>query len=149
MSHLAAAGGNIEWFLEPLCFCALLIVGLGLCVYLFLSLKAELYNAGRRRRKAQSQVEAVENTLGELRLRVQTLETELRDCEQQTGMLVPPAAAPSGLNLSKRTQVLRLDRAGQDSSVIASALGLPRHEVELLIKVHRIVLEQVTPSIAT
>jgi hypothetical protein len=47
------------------------------------------------------------------------------------------------LNLSKRTQVLRLHRAGEGSAAIATSLGLPRGEVDLLIKVHGMVLEQI------
>jgi hypothetical protein len=36
-----------------------------------------------------------------------------------------------------------MHRAGQDSAGIAAALALPRSEVELLIKVHRIVVDQI------
>ena len=72
----------------------------------------------------------------------QSLESDLRAVERQTGMLVAPAPARSGLNLSKRTHVLRMHRAGQDNTAIAAALALPRAEVDLLIKVHRIVVEQ-------
>jgi DNA-binding NarL/FixJ family response regulator len=71
------------------------------------------------------------------------LENDLREVERQTGMLVAPAPARSGLNLSERTQVLRLHRSGQDSSEIAASLGLPRGEVDLLIKVHNMALEQI------
>jgi hypothetical protein len=35
-----------------------------------------------------------------------------------------------------------MHRAGQDVDGIAASLALPRAEVELLIKVHRIVVEQ-------
>jgi hypothetical protein len=34
-------------------------------------------------------------------------------------------------------------RAGQDGAGIAASLALPRSEVELLIKVHRIALERI------
>jgi hypothetical protein len=36
-----------------------------------------------------------------------------------------------------------MHRGGQDSAGIAAALALPRAEVELLIKVHRIVVDQI------
>ena len=58
-------------------------------------------------------------------------------------MLVAPPASRSGLNLSKRTQVLRLHRNGQSSAGIAETLALPRAEVDLLIKVHQIVVDQI------
>jgi uncharacterized NAD-dependent epimerase/dehydratase family protein len=84
----------------------------------------------------------LEGAVANAHLALQSLETDLRVVEGQTGMLVPPSPARSGLNLSKRTQVLRMHRAGQDVDGIAASLALPRAEVELLIKVHRIVVEQ-------
>lgn len=54
----------------------------------------------------------------------------------------PPAAGGvrPGLNLSKRSQALRMHRRGESPDRIASELEIPPQEVELLIKVHRIVL---------
>jgi DNA-binding NarL/FixJ family response regulator len=97
----------------------------------------------RRCLDGRQQMQALETALGDARLAAQSLETDLREVERQTGMLVAPAPARSGLNLSKRTHVLRMHRAGQDSAGIAAALALPRSEVELLIKVHRIVVDQI------
>jgi hypothetical protein len=59
--------------------------------------------------------------------------------------LHPPAAATppgprAGLNISKRSQVLRMHRKGDQPDRIAAALEIPLHEVDLLIKVHRIVI---------
>ena len=45
-----------------------------------------------------------------------------------------------GLNLSKRSQALRMHRRGEAPAQIAAALNIPSQEVELLIKVQRIVL---------
>jgi hypothetical protein len=51
------------------------------------------------------------------------------------------AAAPrAGLNLCKRTQAVRMHRQGDPPGRIAAALDVPLQEVDLLIKVHRIVL---------
>ena len=61
----------------------------------------------------------------------------------------PAAAAPDpalprpGLNLNKRSQALRLHRRGEGASKIAAELQLPIQEVDLLLKVHRIVLSTV------
>ena len=46
-----------------------------------------------------------------------------------------------GLNLSKRSQALRMHRRGEAPEQIAEALELPLQEVDLLLKVHRIVIE--------
>ncbi len=48
----------------------------------------------------------------------------------------------SGINLNKRAQVLRLHRRGESVPTIAAALGIAQKEVELLLKVQRLVLEQ-------
>jgi hypothetical protein len=53
-----------------------------------------------------------------------------------------PVAAPArgGLNLGKRSQALRLHRHGNPPAQIASMLEIPLQEVELLLKVHQIVI---------
>jgi DNA-binding NarL/FixJ family response regulator len=43
----------------------------------------------------------------------------------------------SGMNLNRRTQAVRLLRRGEDVGHIAAALGVPRGEVELLVRVHQ------------
>jgi DNA-binding NarL/FixJ family response regulator len=134
---------NPDFLLEPLVFYVLLAVGLGLCLYLFATLKAEIRSLFRRSLEERQQVQALETAVADARMAVQALAADLREVERQTGMLVAPAPAQSGMNLSKRTQVLRMHRAGQDGAGIASALALPRSEVELLIKVHRIVVEHI------
>jgi hypothetical protein len=131
-----------EFALQPLVFYGLLAVGLVLCLYLFLSVKAEGRGLLQRCLETGRQVKALEAGLNEARERAVALAADLRVVERQTGMLVEPAPARSGLNLSKRTQILRMHRSGQDSAGIASSLSLPRSEVDLLIKVHRMVVEQ-------
>jgi hypothetical protein len=123
--------------------CALTAAGLGLCVYLFITVKAELRTLARRRLEEQIHVRALEGSLEEARLSIERVQKELLDVESQTGMLVPPAPAKSSLSLSRRTQVLRMHRAGNDCASIAVSLGLPRNEVELLTKVQRIVMEKI------
>lgn len=51
----------------------------------------------------------------------------------------PDVVTPrSGLNLSRRVQVMRLLRQGEDTSRIALELGLSRAEVQLLASVQTI-----------
>jgi hypothetical protein len=52
----------------------------------------------------------------------------------------PPGAPKSCMNLTRRSQALRLRRKGESPQRIAEALGVPLQEVDLLIKVHEIVL---------
>ncbi|HVN06394.1 MAG TPA: hypothetical protein VMT86_18360 [Bryobacteraceae bacterium] len=131
------------WFLHPLVCYVLLALGMGLNAYLFVTLKSELRSLARSRSEERRQLAALEAALADTRHAIQDSQADLREVEQQTGMLVAPAAARSGLNLSKRTQVLRLHRAGHDIAGIATTLSLPRAEVDLLVKVHRIVVEQI------
>ena len=48
-----------------------------------------------------------------------------------------------GINLSRRSQALRMHRKGEAPEQIATALQIPQQEVELLVKVHRIVLDSI------
>lgn len=143
MSGFWRAAWDCGSMLRPVGPYALLAAGMGLCVSLFVTLKGEIRALQRRCQAERQQVQTLESALGEARLAIHGLETDLRAVERQTGMLVAPAPARSGLNLSKRTQALRMHRSGQDPAGIAAALELPRSEVELLVKVHRIVVGQV------
>jgi hypothetical protein len=61
---------------------------------------------------------------------------ELRRCPP----IPPPAPPRPNLNLSKRSQALRMHRHGEPAEQIAAALELPKQEVDLLLKVHRLVI---------
>jgi hypothetical protein len=76
-----------------------------------------------------------------LRSEVDGLAGQVHDM-QQTPAQAPAIAAPrSGMNLAKRSQALRLHRHGNPAAQIAATLEIPVQEVELLIKVHRIVID--------
>jgi hypothetical protein len=65
---------------------------------------------------------------------------ELADLRHQPQGGAAPASSRAGLNLCKRSQALRMHRKGDPPGRIAAALEVPLQEVDLLIKVHRIVL---------
>ena len=71
---------------------------------------------------------------------VEALAAQLHDLQKHPPVAPPPGLPKPGLNLSKRSHALRLHRRGEGAEQIATALELPRQEVELLLKVHRIVL---------
>jgi hypothetical protein len=56
----------------------------------------------------------------------------------------PSVPLRSGINLSRRSQALRLHRRGETPEQIAASLMVPTGEVRLLLKVHRLVMEQMT-----
>ena len=86
--------------------------------------------------RGQSEVEAVRAT-------VDALAAQVHDLQSHPPVAVAPGLARPGLNINKRSQALRMHRRGETADQIAAALELPRQEVELLIKVHRIVLSTV------
>jgi hypothetical protein len=65
---------------------------------------------------------------------------KLSELELQTQFAALPAAHRNGLNIARRSQVLRLHRNGDPPDRIAATLELPLQEVALLIKVHQVVL---------
>jgi hypothetical protein len=117
--------------------CALLGAGLGACLYLFFTVKRDLHAAGKR--WAQKQQEA-RGAFEKLRAEFEQIGERIQDAEANAGLLIAPPPALSGLNLGKRSQVIRMFRRGDRAPQIAAALRIPVCEVELLLKVHRIVL---------
>ena len=60
--------------------------------------------------------------------------------EQAGPAAAPVAAVRSALNLTTRSQALRLHRRGTPPERIAAELGVPAAEIRLLLKVHEIVV---------
>ena len=97
----------------------------------------EMHARGHER---QSQGDA---GLQSLRDSLEALAAQLHDLQNHPPVAPPPGLPKPGLNLSKRSHALRMHRRGEGVEQIASALELPRQEVDLLLKVHRIVLSSV------
>lgn len=90
--------------------------------------------------RTRAGLERCQDVSADLRVAVDGLAARLQDIELQPSAAATPAIPRAGLNLSKRSQVLRMHRKGDAAERIAAALEVPRQEVELLIKVHRIVI---------
>lgn len=140
----------IERYFIPIAPYLFMTAGLLICTYIFCSLEREVQKLRKGLRQRDAQITAAsQQVLGE----IAEMRAELRDAEERTAQLVPPPPPKCGLNLNTRTQVLRMFRHGEQAENIASKLGLPRNEVSLVLKVHklavdgpsfRIVEEQVT-----
>lgn len=106
-----------------------------LCLFLFLSMKREIRGIEarylRNNESVRAEVRQLEEELGEMRK-----ELELMDGR--------PDATAIGRTLGPgvRTQALRMIKHGEGPEHIAAALSLPRTEVELLIKLQRLMTEQ-------
>uniref|UniRef100_Q01PP3 Uncharacterized protein n=1 Tax=Solibacter usitatus (strain Ellin6076) TaxID=234267 RepID=Q01PP3_SOLUE len=84
-----------------------------------------------------------DDQLRPLRESVEALAIQVRDLQHHPHVPAPPGMPKAGFNLSKRSQALRMHRRGEAPEKIAVALELPRQEVDLLLKVHRIVIQNV------
>ena len=115
----------------------LVMAGVVAGAYAFVGLKREIHQLGRRIKQQQDLFEALR---GKLTADFADAQVRLRDAEERAGVLVAPSPPRSGLNLTKRSQALRMSRVGEKPEKIAAALSLPRKEVELLLKVQKIVL---------
>src|SRR3954465_527831 len=98
-------------------------------------------------RAARSNMDDIDPTYGSaiesLRQQLQALQKQAQDARQYPPLAAIPPTPRSGMNLDKRSQALRLHRRGEAPPQIAAMLELPLQEVELLIKVHRIVLRSI------
>jgi cell division protein FtsL len=72
--------------------------------------------------------------------RIAGVALELQSVKSQTPGEILPGASRPGMNLTRRANALRLHREGATPEQIAAALEAPRQEVDLLLKVHEIVL---------
>lgn len=84
-------------------------------------------------------LEQWETTLQAMRQDLDALGAQLGDIEQHPPATAAPVFFRPGLNLSTRSQALRMFRKGEPPERIAMALEVPLQEVDLLLKVQHIV----------
>jgi hypothetical protein len=91
---------------------------------------------------ARKQESILQSETARLAAEIAELKNKLQDIEEPSQSLLPgtaPANA-SGVNSTLRSKVLKMHRLGQSPERIAGSLRLPQGEVDLLVKVHRIVM---------
>jgi hypothetical protein len=118
--------------------CGLALAALATGVYALLRAQRLAGAVGRSAAERHAQLETA---LTALRHETEAFSKRLQRI--QPSAVAPTAGAQPGLNLSKRSQALRMHRRGDSAPDIAAALSLPVQEVDLLIKVQRIVLDSV------
>jgi len=117
------------YLIVALCF--LFAFGTGLCLYLFITLKREVRAAEKSR---AGQQEEADSALKKLRGEIAALLVEIDKRSRE----LPQLAAPKpSMNLTRRSQVLRMHSRGERPEHISAALGLPQAEVNLVLKTHR------------
>ncbi len=118
------------------------VVLCGTAISLFALYRAH-YTLGEIKRQKDSETARDHSEAEAVRATLDALAAQIHDLQSHPPVAVTPGLPKPGLNLNKRSQALRMHRRGETADQIAAALGLPRQEVELLIKVHRIVLSTV------
>jgi hypothetical protein len=126
-----------------------LALGLFANVYLFITLKQEIRTQGKRFKRRQADLEDATGKLGSQfeRTRAQSAKADSRPATALVPVspaVVTVAGAPaavSGVNLTKRSQAMRMLQRGERRERVAAALHLPHGEVDLLYKVQGILAQ--------
>jgi len=140
MTALAEWVRWVESSVNPLVFpfaflAGLVLAGVGLS-FCALARAKSLASAVEERAKAMhEQCGATHQTV---RDRLSALAEQVEEVRRQARAV--PAAPKPGFNLTKRSQALRMHRRGEPPDQIAAALDIPLQEVDLLLKVHRVVI---------
>jgi hypothetical protein len=96
------------------------------------------YEAARAVSAAQARDSA---TISALHLQVESLAGQVAEIQNTPPSALLPGIPKPGMNLTKRTQALRLHRNGETPQRIAANLEMPLQEVNLLLKVHEILMK--------
>ncbi len=136
----------LERYFIPLAPYALLAAGCIFGLFFLLSFDKEIRSLKSRLAGRQDGDNA---SAHDLKVQLHELTERLRDAEERAGIPIAPPSVKASLNLNKRTQVLRMSRRGERSENIAASLSLPRREVELLLKIHALVLNSSVETAAT
>ena len=127
----------LQRYILPLAPYVLIALNSILCLFFFLCLENEIRLLKRHiTRPGKIQDSAAQD----LKAKLEELSLRVHDAEERMGLVALPPTPKASFNLNKRTQVIRMSRRGEPTENIAASLSIPRKEVELLLKVHRLVL---------
>jgi hypothetical protein len=96
--------------------CALALAGAAMSIVAFFSSKVWIATADRRVGRWQGETG---QALRELQCRLDALASEVHEMEPQAAVTILPAVPRPGMNLSKRSQALRMHRRGETPDQIA------------------------------
>ena len=124
----------LKLLIHPVFAYGLLAVAIGLCMYLFVTLKQDLHRVHTGHAHTEKRLA---DLLENLTVELSGLRRSMNDVEVKASALPQMADPRPGMNVSRRSQVLRMHKRGERPEQIAAALGLPLNEVDLLLKVSR------------
>jgi hypothetical protein len=120
---------------------AFVCVAVALCFYRHRASAREsmrkLETVAQRARSAEQRLGAVETALSQI-------QAQMRDLDEQA-RLSSGAPAKSWTNINRRTQAVRMLRAGDKPAHVAAELSMSRAEVELIRRVHSLTAHTYEP----
>lgn len=126
---------NLELLLHPLAPYITVTAAIILSLGLFVQVKLEMRRQAKRWTGERNALQAANMALrGAL--------DDLRREPEPAPAAAPPSPIRSSVNLTRRSQILRLHHRGEMPEQIAAALGVPLNEVDLLLKVNKMVNER-------
>jgi hypothetical protein len=129
---------NMNWILAP--GTELIIVGAITGVGLIASLAVWIFATAEARASKKMLADfraSTETTIKELNARIDDLRVK-PVAPVLADPIVPAPMTLQGMNLTNRTKALRMHRRGEAVPSIAAALGVQQEEIELLLKMDRL-----------
>ena len=96
--------------------------------------------AGKQDKTLQTETARLAAEIAELKGQILELEQTSTTIASSVPSSVPASATGNSVNNTLRSKVLKMHRLGQSPDRIAGALRVPKGEVDLLVKVHKIVM---------
>ena len=122
-------------------------IALAISLIVFLGLFSGLNRTVEKLRSWVGKFEAQVQQASELSAAIDGLKSRIEELESGAPVSGIPSGKPASLNGTVRSKVLKMHRLGQPTERIADKLRVPKGEVDLLVKVHQIVMrpyQQVT-----
>ena len=117
--------------------CGLVLAGLAASLFGVFCMQRAIRVAAQRAETWHAESEAA---IEAIRSEVEACARQLHEIRQDTPKTAVFSLSKPGLNVSRRSQALRMHRRGDTPEQVASTLGVPLQEIELLLKIHRIVV---------
>ena len=115
-------------------------IGLAIGLIVFLGLFSAVSRTVERLRSRVAKLEAQIQQATDLSAGVSALARRIEELECGVPAVEIPTGKPASLNGTVRSKVLKMHRLGQPAEKISDKLRVPKGEVDLLVKVHQIVM---------
>ena len=117
-----------------------LVLVLGILLGLNQRVRQLRARAGQQEKTLETETARLSAEIVELKGQIQELEQTGNSLGSGTAARARPLQRDSSVNNTLRSKVLKMHRLGQSPDRIAGALRVPKGEVDLLVKVHKIVM---------